>query len=132
MAACPSMHCPSRRRQPVPCRSRPRLPLRRRNKMKLSRSFLLVLVATAFVLGGCSVFNTIGGWFSSGGKKSTLRGVRIPVMSAESEVKVDATIANTPVVLPPPYRNTEWPESGGYASNAMYHLDVPGRLRKIW
>jgi outer membrane protein assembly factor BamB len=100
--------------------------------MKSSRSLLLVLVAVSFVLGGCSVFDTIGGWFASNGKKSNLRGVRIPVMSAESELKVDATLANTPVVLPPPYRNPEWPQPGGYASNAMYHLDAPGRLRKVW
>jgi len=100
--------------------------------MKSSRSLLLALVATSFVLGGCSVFDEVGSWFASSGKKSNLRGVRIPVMSAESELKVDATQANTPVVLPPPYRNPEWPEPGGYASNAMYHLDAPGRLRKVW
>jgi outer membrane protein assembly factor BamB len=100
--------------------------------MKPSRSLLLVLVAASFILGGCAVFSEIGSWFASSGKKSNLRGVRIPVMSAESELKVDATLANTPVVLPQPYRNPEWPEPGGYASNAMYHLDVPGRLKKIW
>ena len=100
--------------------------------MKPSRSLLLVLVAASFILGGCSVFSEIGSWFASSGKKSNLRGVRIPVMSAESELKMDATLANTPVVLPPPYRNTEWPEPGGYASNALYHLDAPGRLKRIW
>lgn len=100
--------------------------------MKPSRSLLLVLVAVSFVLGGCSVFDEVGSWFASSGKKSNLRGVRIPVISAEAELKVDTSLANTPVVLPPPYRNPEWPEPGGYASNAMYHLDAPGRLRKIW
>jgi outer membrane protein assembly factor BamB len=100
--------------------------------MKPSRSLLLVLVAASLVLGGCSVFSEIGSWFASSGKKSNLRGVRIPVMSAESELKADATLTNTPVVLPQPYRNPEWPEPGGYASNAMYHLDAPGRLKRIW
>jgi outer membrane protein assembly factor BamB len=100
--------------------------------MKFSRSLLLVLVASSFVLGGCSVFQEVGSWFASSGKKSNLRGVRIPVLSAEADLKVDATLAKTPVELPPPYRNSDWPEAGGYASNAMYHLDVPGRLRKIW
>ena len=81
------------------------------------------------VLGGCSVLDTVGDWFSSSGKKSNLRGVRIPVMSLDSDLKVDATIAAIPVVLPPPYRNADWPQPGGYASNAMYHLAAPGRLR---
>jgi outer membrane protein assembly factor BamB len=100
--------------------------------MKSSRSLLLVLVAASFVLGGCSVLDEVGSWFASSGKKSNLRGVRIPVISAESELKMDPTLAGTAVVLPPPYRNTEWPQPGGYASNAMYHLDAPGRLRKLW
>ena len=99
--------------------------------MKPSRSLLLVLVAVSLVLGGCSVFDEVGSWFASSGKKSNLRGVRIPVMSADSELKVDDPKTN-PVVLPPPYRNPDWPLPGGYASNAMYHLDAPGRLKKIW
>jgi outer membrane protein assembly factor BamB len=100
--------------------------------MKFSRSLVLVLVASSFVLGGCSVFQEVGSWFASSGKKSNLRGVRIPVLTAEAELKVDTTLASTPVQLPQPYRNPDWPLAGGYASNAMYHLDVPGRLHKIW
>jgi hypothetical protein len=32
----------------------------------------------------CSVFEEVGSWFASSGKKSNLRGVRIPVMSLDS------------------------------------------------
>jgi len=92
----------------------------------------LVLAAASLLLSGCSVLDEVGSWFASSGKKSNLRGVRIPVMSLDSDVKPDATIAGTPVQLPPPYRNPEWPQPGGYASNAMYHLAAPGRLRQIW
>src|SRR5471032_3008355 len=131
MAACRPM--------PLRCRRKRRMvqiPLsprrRRRTEMKSRHGrFLLVLAAASLLLGGCSVFDEVGSWFASSGKKSNLRGVRIPVMSAESELKVDDT-QTTPVVLPPPYRNTDWPLPGGYASNAMYHLDAPGRLRKVW
>ena len=84
------------------------------------------------LLSGCSVLDEVGSWFSSSGKKSNLRGVRIPVMSLESELKVDASLATQPVLLPPPYMNPDWPQPGGYASNAMYHLAAPGRLRQAW
>src|SRR6185436_17208136 len=94
--------------------------------------FCLVLAAASLLLSGCSVLDEVGSWFASSGKKSNLRGVRIPVMSLDSDVKPDAAIAATPVQLPPPYRNPEWPQPGGYASNAMYHLAAPGRLRQIW
>lgn len=92
----------------------------------------LVVAAASLLLSGCSVFDEVGSWFSSSGKKSNLRGVRIPVMSLDSELKVDASLAAEPVQLPPPYRNPDWPEPGGYASNAMYHLAAPGRLRQAW
>ena len=58
--------------------------------------------------------------------------MRIPVISLDEELKVDPTLATVPVVLPPPYRNPDWPQPGGYASNAMYHLAAPGRLRQVW
>ncbi len=93
---------------------------------------ILLVLAAASLLAGCSVTDEIGSWFSSSGKKSTLRGVRIPVMSLDESLKPDPTIATLPVVLPPPYRNTEWPQPGGYAGNAMYHLSAPGRLREVW
>lgn len=94
--------------------------------------FCVVLAAASLLLGGCSVFDEVGSWFATNGKKSNLRGVRIPVMSLDSELKPDTTLAETPILLPPPYRNPEWPQPGGYASNAMYHLAAPGRLREVW
>lgn len=100
--------------------------------MKSPRSLLLVIAAASLLLTGCSVVDTVGGWFSSAGKKSTLRGVRIPVMSLDSDLKTDATLTGTPILLPPPYSNADWPQPGGYASNAMYHLAAPGRLRQVW
>jgi len=94
--------------------------------------FSLVLAAASLLLCGCSVLDEIGGWFSTSGKKSNLRGVRIPVMSLDADLKPDPSVASTPIQLPPPYTNPEWPQPGGYASNAMYHLAAPGRLREIW
>jgi outer membrane protein assembly factor BamB len=92
----------------------------------------LVLAAASMLLSGCAVFEEIGSWFSTSGKKSNLRGVRIPVMSLDSDLKPDPTLASTPVQLPPPYTNPDWPQPGGYAANVMYHLAAPGRLRQIW
>jgi outer membrane protein assembly factor BamB len=50
----------------------------------------------------------------------------------DESLKPDPALAQTPVVLPPPYRNPEWPEPGGYSSNAMYHLEANGPLHVIW
>jgi len=92
----------------------------------------LVLAASSLLLSGCAVVDEVGSWFTSSGKKSNLRGVRIPVMSLDSELKIDAALASERMLLPQPYRNPDWQQPGGYASNALYHLMVPGRLRQAW
>ena len=91
-----------------------------------------VVLAVSLMSASCAVTDVVGGWFEGGGKRSTLRGERISVMSIDETLRLDDSLANTPVVLPPPYRNPEWPSPGGYPSNAMYHLEAPGPLRQVW
>ena len=91
-----------------------------------------LLLGLAISLAGCgSTMNTISNWFVTG-KRSTLKGARISLMASDENVRPDPSIANTPVVLPTPYRNPEWTQPGGFPSNATYHLDAPGPLREIW
>jgi outer membrane protein assembly factor BamB len=100
---------------------------------KFSRAAILIVAALA--LTGCEQLDTIqgltSGWFSSK-KKSNLKGERIDVLATDESVKPDDTLANTPVTLPPPYRNQAWAEPGGFPSNALYHLEAPGPLRVQW
>jgi outer membrane protein assembly factor BamB len=53
-------------------------------------------------------------------------------MATDTSLKPDPDLAKTEVLLPPPYTNREWPEPGGYAANAMYHLQAAGPLRTAW
>jgi outer membrane protein assembly factor BamB len=96
---------------------------------------LLACLGGAVLLAGCSAFSGIGdmtsGWFSNS-HKSNLKGERISVMSAEEGVKADPELAENKVMLPPPYMNRDWPQPGGYAANAMYHLKADGGLRVAW
>lgn len=91
----------------------------------------VLILAAALTLGGCAQLDTVSGWFSST-KKIHLKGQRIPVMTGDKSLLPDPALDNTPVKLPPPYLNTEWPEPGGYAANAMYHLQADGPLRVVW
>jgi outer membrane protein assembly factor BamB len=103
------------------------------NRSTLYRSLRAgAVLATLVLLSGCQIANMVGGWFESNGKKSNLRGVRISVMSLDESLKPDATIQDQRVLLPAPYRNPEWPQPGGYPSNAMYHLEARGGLRQVW
>ena len=92
-------------------------------------------LAAALLLAGCSVWqdmgDTVSDWFAPS-NKSKLRGERIPLTALDDALKPDAALQATPVLLPPPYRNPEWPQPGGFASNAIYHLEASGQLRQVW
>jgi len=98
---------------------------------RFARAVAFVVMA-AVALGGCAMFDTIGGWFSGGGSKSKLRGERISVMANAEAILPDTEMKDVKVVLPPPYKNPDWPQPGGYATNALYHLEASGPLRQIW
>jgi outer membrane protein assembly factor BamB len=92
-------------------------------------------LAAALLLAGCDTLadmgDTIGDWFAPS-NKSKLKGERIPLNALDEALRPDATLQATPLLLPPPYRNAEWPEPGGFASNAVYHLEASGHLRELW
>ncbi len=96
---------------------------------------LALCFAAVLALSGCEAIDAVGDltstWFKSA-KKSNIKGERISILSLDDTLKPDTTLASTPVVLPPPFRNPEWPEPGGYASNAMYHLEASGPLNIAW
>jgi outer membrane protein assembly factor BamB len=91
----------------------------------------VLLTFAAVTLSGCDTFDTISSWFSSG-HKSTLRGERISLLTNDEAVTPDTSLASTPIRLPAPFHNPEWSQPGGFPSNATYHLDAPGPLRRIW
>ena len=92
-------------------------------------------LAAALLLAGCDTFqdvgDTVGDWFASN-TKSKLKGERIPLNALDDALRPDPALQAKAVLLPPPYRNTEWPQPGGFASNAMYHLEASGHLRELW
>ena len=92
-------------------------------------------LAAALLLVGCDgldgITDTVGDWFAPS-NKSKLRGERIPLTALDDALKPDPALTATPVVLPPPYRNMEWTQPGGFASNAVYHLEASGHLRQLW
>lgn len=92
-------------------------------------------LAAILLLIGCGPLqdlgDTVGDWFGPS-TKTKLKGERIPLNALDSALKPDPGLQATPVLLPRPYRNAEWPQPGGYASDAMYHLEASGHLRQLW
>jgi len=66
-------------------------------------------------------------------EKIPLAGERVSVLQLNKELNVDPALSETPVRLPRPYENKEWPQAGGNQAHAMYHLSAgTGMLKQIW
>jgi outer membrane protein assembly factor BamB len=91
------------------------------------RRFLIVIIA-GLTLGACDTYPE---WLGES-EAPPLPGERIPVMSLDNTLRVDAGIAGQAVRLPRPRLNREWPQEGGYANHAMNHLEAPGPLARLW
>jgi outer membrane protein assembly factor BamB len=99
-----------------------------KNRIRLAAA----LTVAAALLGGCQVLDNVGSLFDTSTRKSQLKGERIPVMQMDQSLQPDPSLADTPVVLPAPYKNDSWAEPGGFASNALHHLEAPGPLQQVW
>ncbi len=69
---------------------------------------------------------------SSDDDQKKLEGDRISVLSFERALRPDPQLASLRVRLPKPYRNKDWPQSGGYPDHAMHHLMLGKTLKKVW
>src|SRR6185369_14078754 len=68
-----------------------------------------------------------------GPSKIPLAGERVSVLQLNKELSVDPSLTETPVKLPKPYENKDWPQSGGNQAHAMYHLEAStGTFKQIW
>jgi outer membrane protein assembly factor BamB len=76
-------------------------------------------------LAGC---DTIEGWFTT--KKTALPGKREPLGGPQRGFSPDASVP--PIVLPPPVRDTAWPQAGGNPTHLMGHLSASETLKQAW
>jgi outer membrane protein assembly factor BamB len=98
----------------------------RRGLLRLSAT-----VASTVALTGCSLFNgdLLDDWF--GAHKDPLPGKREPVLASSHALDVDPAF-KTPVTLPAPDVNAEWPQPGRNPQHLIGNLATSGRLAEAW
>ena len=84
-------------------------------------------IATGVALVACLVLAGCGGT-----KKVHLEGTRISVLELEKNLTPDPNLEATPITLPTPFDNPEWPGAGGYPNHAMYHLALAPNISRAW
>jgi outer membrane protein assembly factor BamB len=85
------------------------------------RDFSALLMS--FGVAGCDIFKD---------KKQPLPGERISVLGIGGGVEPDPKLVATPVTLPQPAVNPDWPEPGGNPAHAMNHPALPEKLGRAW
>src|SRR5215470_14534218 len=88
-----------------------------------------VVLLAAALLSGCAEAKSFLGL---GTYKAPLPGKRISALQLNTTLSADPDLANVKVLLPQPFTNPDWPQPGGYASHAMYHLQLPESLHVAW
>jgi len=91
------------------------------------RRSVLVAFGAVLALSGCDAAHD---WFAKDPVK--IPGERISVLAFDSQLDPDPQLADTPVKLPKPWANADWPQGGGYPGHAMYHLALGDTVRRVW
>lgn len=92
----------------------------------------IALVTLALSLTACS---SVSGLFGGDdGAEARLEGERISVLELEQSLEPDDAILEAQgLITPAPWKNSFWPQSGGYPNHSMQNLELnDGELQKIW
>ncbi|WP_281300845.1 MULTISPECIES: PQQ-binding-like beta-propeller repeat protein [unclassified Iodidimonas] len=95
--------------------------------MTLKPYWLLIPILLAGCAGGEDISEP-----DAGGGHGADSDERIPVLTFDQELEADPAIADVRVILPQPYRNRDWPQSGGTPQNVVQHLALNGSLKRVW
>jgi outer membrane protein assembly factor BamB len=90
------------------------------------RAFLAA-AALAGSLTGCDLLDSV-----FGKSKVPLPGERVAVLGDRGELEPDKDMGGVQIILPAPFVNDSWPQSGGFANYAMQHLAVSDSPQIIW
>ncbi len=93
------------------------------------RRILIALLAASVAVSGCAKLGLGGGKARS---RTPVLGERIAVLTTESGVEADPTLADLAVILPPAVTNDSWAQPGGNASKSMDHLTLGTALGVAW
>lgn len=95
--------------------------------MKVNKGYRLMAALSAIaLLSGCGIFK------GKSGPKTPVLGERIPILTSESGIEVDPSLADVDIVLPAPEANAEWSQPGGNAAKSMGHLALANAPQKVW
>lgn len=91
----------------------------------------LLLGLSALALAGCGILGGGGGGGDKKPKTPTL-GQRIAILTSETAVEADPSLADVAILLPEATANSDWVQPGGSPSKVLEHLGLGLSVGKVW
>jgi len=94
-----------------------------------------VLALAALALSACATVSKVGSLNPFHGRKhasTASKGVRIPVIALNDQLKVADALKGQDFFLPPPAPQSEWPLPGGSLGQSVEHVDAAPNFAIAW
>jgi outer membrane protein assembly factor BamB len=100
-------------------------------------SVLSVFVVASLVLSGCGTVSKVGSLNPFHGRKgrsaaTASKGVRIPVVALNDQLKVSNALKGQDFFLPPPAPQSDWPYPGGALGSSVEHVAAAPNFAIAW
>ncbi len=95
-------------------------------RKSVSMKRIVIVGLMSGLIAGCGVFER-----GSGPRTPTI-GNRVDVLGTEAAVEADPALAGTPVIVPGPIANADWPQPGGNPSKSMIHVAFGASPARLW
>lgn len=81
---------------------------------------------------GCTLLTGCGVFGGGSGARTPVAGNRQVVLTTETPVEVDPTLAAEAVLVPQAIANPDWPQPGGNPSHSMIHVGLSANPTRAW
>lgn len=104
----------------------------------MKNNSLLLAILSAAVLSGCSTLDAINPFDKTESAKRAEQGEvagedqRISILELSETLTVVDPITPDQIILPDPYVNTDWPQTGGNVQHVVQHTGATGPLDRVW
>ncbi len=99
---------------------------------------MIFLLAGSLGLSACSTVGKVTSAINPFNGKSAAEKIvqddpnRISILTLDDKLEVSGALNPDDILLPEVYTNTDWPQTGGYATHAMQHTNAAPSLKKAW
>ncbi|MCK5373894.1 MAG: PQQ-binding-like beta-propeller repeat protein [Alphaproteobacteria bacterium] len=97
----------------------------------MRRNKTVLIVFSLLALNACS---SVSDMFTSADDTPPLEGERISILELQKTLTADVPLEkDIHIVLPQPWKNTSWPQAGGFPNHSMQNLSFSEKMpEKVW